>query len=83
MVQASGLERKRSAGRDFMFNQTLKKIPSVNTCVVRPRGGPIYAATGVPTTRVTHPCARVTPGRRIRAVTARGERYSTRYEPGR
>ena len=50
---------------------------------MRPRGGPIYAATGVPTTRVTHQCARVTPGRRIRAVTARGERYSTRYEPGR
>ena len=64
-------------------NSTVEKIPSVDTCFVRPRGGPIYAATGVPTTRVTHQCARVTPGRRIRAVTARGERYSTRYEPGR
>ena len=61
--------------------QHLEKIPSVDTCVVRPRGGPIYAATGVPTTRVTHPCARVTPGRGIRAVTARGEPLFACPEP--
>ena len=39
-------------------DQTLReKIPSVETCFVRPCGDPVYAATGVPATRVTHQCA--------------------------
>ena len=56
-------------------------ILSVEHVFFRPRGGSTYAATGVPTTRVTLQCARVTPGRRIRAVTARGARYMTCYKP--
>ena len=54
----------------------LEKNPSVETFGGMPRGGPVYAATGVPrlpTTRVTYQCARVTLGRRISAVTAGGE----------
>ena len=60
-------------GAILVSTKHLETIPSVDTCFVRPRGGPIYPATGVPTTRVTHQCARVTPGRRFRAVTASGE----------
>ena len=48
-------------------------------------GGGCYGAAefhaSQPHVTVTHQCARVTPGRRIRAVTARGERLFACPEP--